>query len=263
MINPTNPTSIFFIRDLDSLFEYTGKFSPRGRGLRLRMLKGKFTVAVICAAALSSPLAAAKAKAPVVSLEAVVKKVQEQQKKTTTLEADFRQEKELALLSKPEVSTGTFVFSKPNNVLWTYNAPKRVQMLIANGTMTTYFPELSKAERIDVKRFEDRIFKYMGASGAIDELARYFDFTFTDTATSPTWVLDLTPKNRVVAKRVKRIKLWIDKKNYLTSKIEYVEGDGDITRYEFSNIRLNAPVAQSRFTLNLPANVKVEQMKIQ
>lgn len=228
------------------------------------MLKGKFSAVVICAATLSMPLAAARApKAPVVSLEAVVKKVQEQQKKTTTLEADFRQEKELALLSKPEASTGTFVFSKPNNVLWTYDAPKRVQMLIANGTMTTYFPELSKAERIDVKRFEDRIFKYMGASGAIDELARYFDFTFTDTATSPTWVLDLTPKNRVVAKRVRRIKLWIDKKNYLTTKIEYVEGDGDITRYEFSNIRLNAPVAQSRFTLNLPPNVKIEQMKLQ
>ena len=71
----------------------------------------------------------------------------------------------MALLSKPEVSTGTFVFSKPNNVLWSYNAPKRVQMLITNGTLTTYYPDLNKAERIDVKRFEDRIFKYMGATG--------------------------------------------------------------------------------------------------
>lgn len=197
------------------------------------------------------------------SLEAVVKKVQEQQKKTTTLQADFRQEKELALLAKPEVSTGTFVYSKPSNVLWTYDAPKRVTMLIANHTLTTYYPELKKAERIDVGKFEDRIFKYMGASGAIDELARYFDFTFTDTATNPSYLLDLTPKNRVVAKRVKRIKLWIDKKTYLTNKIEYVEGDGDITRYEFTNVKINAPVAQSRFTLNLPPTVRVEQMKLQ
>jgi len=227
------------------------------------MFNGKLSGVVVCAAVLSMPAFAAKPKTPTVSLETVVKKVQEQQKKTTTLQADFRQEKELALLSKPEVSTGTFVFSKPNNVLWTYDAPKKVQMLIAGGAMTTYFPDLAKAERIDVKRFEDRIFKYMGASGAIDELARYFDFTFTDTSTSPTWQLDLTPKNRVVAKRVKSIRLWIDKKNYLTTKIEYVEGDGDITRYEFSNIKVNAPVAQSRFTLNLPANVKVEQMKLQ
>jgi outer membrane lipoprotein-sorting protein len=212
--------------------------------------------------AIALPVAAASKPAPV-TLESVIKNVQVQQKKTQTLQATFKQEKELALLSQPEVSTGTFVFSKPNNVLWSYDAPKRVQMLITAGTLTTYYPDLNKAERIDVKRFEDRIFKYMGASGAIDELGRYFDFTFTDTATSPTWVLDLNPKSKVVAKRVRHIKIWIDKQTYLTSKFEYVEGDGDITRYEFTNIKVNAPIEQTRFTLNLPPSVRVEQMKIQ
>jgi outer membrane lipoprotein-sorting protein len=199
--------------------------------------------------------------APPVTLAHVIKQVQEQQKKTTSLQADFRQEKELALMAKPEVSTGTFLYSKPNNVLWTYNTPKRVQMVIAGGVMTTYFPELGKAERIDVKRFEDRIFKYMGASGAIDELARYFDFTFTDSKSKPVFVLDLTPKTRAVSKRVQHIKLWIDKTTYMTSKIEYVEGDGDITRYEFTNIRINELIPPSKFALTLPSSVKVERIQ--
>jgi outer membrane lipoprotein-sorting protein len=224
------------------------------------MFKRTFLAAVVCAVtAAAAPLHAA---APV-TLADVVKKLQQQQKKTSTLQADFRQEKELALLAKPEVSTGRFTFSKPNNVLWSYDAPKRVQMLISAGTLTTYYPDLAKAEKIDVKRFEDRIFKYMGASGAIDELARYFDFTFTNTPSKPDFVLDLKPKTRTVAKRVQRIKLWIDKQSYLTSKIEYVEGDGDITRYEFKNIKLNEPVPASRFALSLPANVRVETMKLQ
>ncbi|HEY3056765.1 MAG TPA: outer membrane lipoprotein carrier protein LolA [Thermoanaerobaculia bacterium] len=226
------------------------------------MLKRTLFAAALGAAAIATPLLAASKPAPV-TIESVIKKVQQQQKKTQTLQAEFKQEKELALLSKPEVSTGTFVFSKPNNVLWSYDAPKRVQMLISGGTLTTYYPDLNKAERIDVKRFEDRIFKYMGASGAIDELSRYFDFTFTDTSTSPTWVLDLSPRSRAVAKRVKHIRIWIEKDTYLTSKFEYVEGDGDITRYEFTKIKVNQPIEQGRFTLNLPANVKVEQMKIQ
>jgi outer membrane lipoprotein-sorting protein len=136
-------------------------------------------------------------------------------------------------------------------------------MVIANGVLTTYYPELAKAERIDVKKFEDRIFKYMGATGAIDELARYFDFTFTDSKSKPVYVLDLTPKNKAVAKRVQRIKLSIDKQSYLTSRIEYVEGDGDITRYEFTNLKVNEPVPPSRFALAMPSNVRVEQMKIQ
>ncbi|HEU4887691.1 MAG TPA: outer membrane lipoprotein carrier protein LolA, partial [Thermoanaerobaculia bacterium] len=201
--------------------------------------------------------------APAVTLAQVIKKVQEQQQKTATLRADFRQEKELALMARPEVSTGTFLYSRPSNVRWTYDTPKRVQMVIAGGFLTTYYPELGKAERIDVKRFEDRIFKYMGATGAIDELARYFDFTFTDSKSKPVFVLDLTPKNRAVSKRVQRIKLWIDKSTYLTSKIEYVEGDGDITRYEFTNLRINENVPSSQFALTLPSTVRVETMNLQ
>jgi outer membrane lipoprotein-sorting protein len=227
------------------------------------MPTGKPTVALWITLAGTLVAASSLHAAPPVTLAHVIKQVQEQQKKTATLQADFRQEKELALMAKPEVSSGTFTYSRPSNVLWTYNTPKRVQMVIADGYLTTYYPELAKAERIDVKRFEDRIFKYMGATGAIDELARYFDFTFTDSKSKPVFVLDLTPKNRAVSKRVQRIKLWIDKTTYLTSKIEYVEGDGDITRYEFTHVRINESVPPSKFALTLPSTVRVETMKIQ
>jgi len=89
----------------------------------------KHCLAVAAIAAIALPVAAASKPAPV-TLESVIKNVQAQQKKTQTLQATFKQQKELALLSQPEVSSGTFVFSKPNTVLWSYDAPKRVQMLI-------------------------------------------------------------------------------------------------------------------------------------
>jgi len=223
------------------------------------MLRRWISVALCAAFAATSLFAAADPN----SLDEVIKKVQAQQKTTNTLEADFRQEKTLALLAKPEVSTGHFTFSKPNNVLWRYDAPKRVDMLIANGVLTTYYPDLNKAEQIEVKRYQDRIFKYMGASGAIDELAAYFDFTFSNREDQPTYLLDLHPKTKEIARRVRNIKVWIDKKSFLTTKFEYTEGDGDQTRYEFTNIRVNQPIEQGRFTLNLPKSVRVEQMKLQ
>jgi outer membrane lipoprotein carrier protein len=216
----------------------------------------------LCAATVAVPAFAARAVDPN-SLDEVIRKVQEQQKNTSSLEADFRQEKVLALLAKPEVSTGHFTFSKPNSVLWRYDAPKRVEMLIANGVLTTYYPDLNKAEQIEVKRYQDRIFKYMGASGAIDELGAYFDFTFVNKSDEPYFELDLKPKTKGIARRVRHIRIWIDRKNYLTTKFEYTEGDGDITRYEFTNLRINQPIEQSRFTLSLPKTVRVEQMKLQ
>src|SRR5437016_5304227 len=222
----------------------------------------RYATAALCAAAMAVPALAARAVDPN-SLDEVIKRVQEAQKKTTTLQADFKQEKTLALLSKPEVSTGRFTYRKPNSVLWTYDSPKRVTMLIANGIMTTYYPELNKAERIEVKRYQDRIFKYMGASGTLDELATYFNFTFSNRADQPAFMLDLDPKTKSIAKRVGHIKIWIDKKSYLTTKFEYAEGDGDTTRYEFTNIRINEPIAHDKFVLNLPPSVRVEQMKVQ
>jgi outer membrane lipoprotein-sorting protein len=221
-----------------------------------------FLVLGLCGSGLAVSALAALSADPD-SLDEVIRKVQLAQTKTTTLQSDFRQEKTLALLAKPEVSTGRFVYSKPNSVLWTYDAPKRVTMLIANGMLTTYYPDLNKAEKIEVKRYQDRIFKYMGASGAIDELGAYFNFTFTNTSDKPYYVLDLDPKNKTIAKRVRHIKIFIDRKSYLTTQFEYTEGDGDKTRYEFLNVKINAPVEQSRFSLNLPSNVRVEQMKLQ
>lgn len=217
---------------------------------------------MLSVAALALPLAAAP-KADPNSLDEVVRRVQEQQKNTNTLEADFRQEKTLALLARPEVSSGHFTYSKPNSVLWRYVAPRRVEMLIANGVLTTYYPDLNRAEQIEVKRYQDRIFKYMGASGAIDEMGTYFDFTFVNKADDPYYQLDLKPKTRGIARRVRHITIWIDKKSYLTTKFEYTEGDGDVTRYEFTNVRVNQPIEQGRFTLALPPSVKLEQMKLQ
>lgn len=224
------------------------------------MSSRKFIVAALCAAAAVMPLHAAVDPN---SLDEVVKRVQEQQRKTVTIQADFRQEKTLALLAKPEVSTGRFVYRKPNSVHWSYDAPRRVEMLIANGVLTTFYPDLNKAERIEVKRYQDRIFKYMGTSGALDDLGVYFNFTFTNRADQPFYVLDLLPKNKTIAKRVKHIRIRIDKKSYLTTSFEYTEADGDVTKYEFTNIRINQPVPESRFVLNLPPTVRVEAMKVQ
>jgi chaperone LolA len=197
------------------------------------------------------------------ALAKVVAEISARQEKIETLRADFRQEKTLSLLANSEVSTGRFVFEKPNRVLWSYQTPKPVTMLIADGWLTTYYPELKKAEKLEVKRFEDRIFRYVGASsGALRELGRYFDFKFIDDRTKTAWVLELKPKTETVARRVRKLTIWIDRSTYLTTKFEYVEGDGDVTRYEFSNIETNVALPANQFTLELPSGVRVEQVRL-
>jgi outer membrane lipoprotein-sorting protein len=197
------------------------------------------------------------------SLDAVIQQASAQQKRIETLQADFRQEKSMALLAQPEVSSGRFVYSKPHDVIWKYATPNQVVMLISQGWLTTYYPHLNKAEKIEVSRYQDRIFRYMAATGAVDELSKYFNFKFVETRRGTrSFTLELTPKTRTLSRRVQRIKLWIDPETFLTTRVEYVEGDGDLTIYEFSNIRLNEKVSPATFELNLPNSVKIDQIRL-
>lgn len=196
------------------------------------------------------------------TLEKVLDEVQKRQKTVESIEASFRQEKTLDLLAETQVSTGTFAYVSPDKVRWDYDSPAPVVMLIAEGRLTTWYPELKKAETLEVTRFQDRIFKYMGAGSAIDELSSYFNFRFTETQRSNSWRLDLAPKTKQIEKRVKSITIWIDRETYLTSRFEYVEGDGDSTIYEFSDIHINEPIDAKRFALELPTDVRVEQIRL-
>lgn len=204
----------------------------------------------------------AGAAAPAQTLDAVLKEVQKRQQTVRSIQADFRQEKSLDLLAETQVSTGTFAYEKPDKVRWDYASPAEVVMLIAGGRLTTWYPALKKAETLEVTRFQDRIFRYMGAGSAIDELSNYFNFRFTEKKGSNTYRLDLAPKTKQIEKRVKSITIYIDRQTYLTNRIEYVEGDGDATIYEFSNIRINEPIDGKRFELALPADVRVEQIRL-
>ena len=197
-----------------------------------------------------------------ITLDQVLAQVAAKQKTVTTLQSDFRQEKTMAMMSAPQVSTGTFAYANPDRVVWTYDAPSPVTMLIRDGWLTTYYPQLRKAERLEIGSYQERIFRYMAAPGSLDELRKYFDFTFRQSRSQPVYTLELVPKTKTLEKRVRRITLWIDRESLLTTQFEYVDGGGDLTRYEFRNVRINQTLPAATFQLDLPAGVRVEQMRI-
>lgn len=222
----------------------------------------KCFVAVL-AVSLALPLFA-DSKIKGTKIEEVLEQVDARQKNVRTLRAHFTQTKEVGMLAEPEVSEGTFVYQQPNRVLWKYEQPRPVSMAIADGTMTTWYPHLKKAERMEIKSFEDRIFRYLGAgTGAIRELGKYFDFRFIEDRAKNEYVLELDPKTRALEKRIRSITIWIDGKSYFTRGFEYVEGDGDLTRFEFHDIEMNPRLSADAFELAIPASVKVETVRLE
>jgi outer membrane lipoprotein-sorting protein len=64
----------------------------------------------------------------------------------------------------------------------------------------------------------------------------------------------------MVAKKLRSLEIEIDRNLLLPVVIEYNEADGDSTRYEFTKMTVNPEIDDSRFRLNLGADVKLETL---
>lgn len=196
-------------------------------------------------------------------LQALIERMKLEQRAMRTLEADFVQHKNSALLAQPEQAHGKFSFQAPDRVRWEYDSPKAVTLLIRDQEMITWYRDLNRAERLNVGRYSSHILRYMGAGGSIQDLLQYFSVSFA-IAKDPKepYRLDLLPRYARMAKRLKSMSLWIDRQSFLPVRLLYVEPDGDSTEYAFENVRLNAVLPADRFELRLPESVEVKTIRL-
>ncbi|MGD2114314.1 MAG: outer membrane lipoprotein carrier protein LolA [Acidobacteriota bacterium] len=189
-------------------------------------------------------------------LDALFDRVKLEQKQLQSLEARFVQRKESELFVKPEEARGTFSFLAPHRVRWEFLEPDPMVVVIDEDTMTTWYRDLERADVMQIGRYSEQVFKYMGASGSLETLLDYFrvEVTFPEAAGEP-YRLTLDPRYPRIAKRIRVMDVWIDRESYVPVRLRYVEPGGDVTEYRFSDLQVNADIPADRFELDLPAGV--------
>jgi outer membrane lipoprotein carrier protein len=195
-------------------------------------------------------------------VEALLQRISAVQAHLTTLQADFVQRKESHLLAEPSVSTGRLYFHAPDEVRWDYEKPFAMTVLLAGGVATTYRPDEKRAERIEIGRMQRKIFGFLSTAEPLDRLVLYFVVTLRDPGTSGNYELVLDPSSHRIQKRLKRVTIEIDRHAYLPVAVSYVERDGDRTAYSFSNLTVDKELPKDLFTLHLPADVEVVDLKL-
>ncbi len=146
---------------------------------------------------------------------------------------------------------------------WEYKEPNPISVVIQGEEMTTWYRDLKRADKIKVGRYSSQVFKYLGASGSLQTLLDYFRVSLTNPAKpGDAYRLKLIPKYQRIAKRLKEMTLWIDAERFLPSRLRYVEGDGDVTEYEFQDIKVNAALPGDRFDLKLPRGVETRVLDL-
>lgn len=191
-------------------------------------------------------------------LETLLERVRLEQQQVETLEAEFVQLKESAMLVEPAEANGVFSYAAPDRVRWEYEEPNPISLLIRGDEMTTWYKDLNQAEKVEVGRQSQKVLEYLGAGSTMEDLLEYFTVTLTlPNDTSHPYKLELAPRFSRVAKRVQSMTLWIDAEQYLPVRLRYVEADGDVTDYSFSNFRVNRGLPANRFELEIPSSVNV------
>ena len=191
-------------------------------------------------------------------VRALVDGVVEHQRALKTMRARFLQHKSSALLLEPAVSSGEFLFMAPDRARWNYDAPDAMVVLFAEDTLTTYHPADRVAQRVKIPGKHQRFLRVLAGTQPLDELESQFRMVLSDGGGTQPYCLTLTPTHSALSRKLATVRLEVDRELMLPVSVEYVESDGDTTRYEFQSLEIDPQLEGSAFTLDLDEDVRVE-----
>ncbi len=173
-----------------------------------------------------------------------------------TISAEFTETNTSALLNEPIVARGRFFMTKPDAIRWEYSTPEEMSFVISADEYTGYFPVRKKAEKRNIQRWRDQLFRFFGVGQGSGELGKFYNIRLRE-ADEDSFLLSLSPKRRRVKKRVDEVLFWLDAKTYLPTRIEYRASDGTGRTIEFDKIQLNPDLSASLYQVELPDDVTI------
>lgn len=173
----------------------------------------------------------------------------EVQKKAETirsLQADFVQEKHLALFSQPVLFNGIFVLVKPDRLRWEFVAPVP-SVLILNKEKAIRCNDQAAPETINLssdpimKGVADQLWLWLG--GGYDQLKEQYSITKTAELS-----LSIQPRDEKTAGFIDHVEISFEDTTLLPAEVTIFEPGGDKTIIRFINNRINPDVPDTFFT---------------
>ena len=162
-----------------------------------------------------------------------------------SIQAEFIQRKEMKILARPIVSKGKFYFQVPKSMRWEYFSPKKSVMLLHNGKVKRYNEKNGVLKKVSGARLGSMRF-------IISEITMWLKGKFDanpgfKAELKPGRRIVLTPRNRSIARFVKRIELKLSSKPGEIAWVSIQESKEVSTKIEFRNVILNRKIPESHF----------------
>ena len=171
------------------------------------------------------------------------------------MQADFREERRLALMNKPVIETGTVSFLPPD----------KFRRQVDNGTLTLcdgdvlwlYYPQFGEAEKytLSSNRSLRESIAAMTSGFGLQNLSKNYNVQARKTANG--YRATLTPKTSSLRKTVAEIQIDISSELF-AKRLEIVGAEGDRTLVTFSNER-RVSLSPEDFEFQPPQGVRVSE----
>jgi outer membrane lipoprotein-sorting protein len=169
------------------------------------------------------------------------------EKTLKTVSASFVETNTSTLLKAPQVARGTLVGRRPSQVRLAYAGADARTVIVDGNRLALDWPSRNIKETRDITGTMRRAERFFLMSTPV-ELRKHFDIVAVEAADrAGAWRVTFTPKRKQMREGVSRVHLWIDKGSLVLHALQMEYPGGDTRLMEFSDVRINPPVAADAF----------------
>ena len=188
-------------------------------------------------------------------IDQLIQKLQTLHNTQPSLQANFREERRLAMLKDPVVNEGKVWFTLPDKIRREIGGKTPSTTVIDGKKMSIYYPNYQQLEVYDLEKrpvIKDSL-RALTAGLNFREVTSYYDMQGSKNGSE--YQITLSPKTAAVRKLVKTVDLTIDE-NLTPVRVIVHDNKGQVFTITYTNVRRET-LPESTFEFSAPPGTKV------
>jgi outer membrane lipoprotein-sorting protein len=188
-------------------------------------------------------------------IDQLIQKLQTLHSAEPSLQANFREERHLAMLKQPIVNEGKIWFTLPDKIRREIDGKTPSTTVIDGKKMSIYYPNYQQVEVYDLEKrpmLKDSL-RALTAGLNFREVGNFYQLEGSKEGN--LYHITLTPKTASVKKLVRSVDLTIDD-NLNPQRVNVVDAKGQNILVTYTNVRRDK-IPESTFEFTAPAGTKV------
>lgn len=188
-------------------------------------------------------------------IDQLIQKLQALHNNQPSLQANFREERRLAMLKEPVVNEGKVWFTLPDKVRREIEGNTPSTTVIDGKKMSIYYPNYQQLEIYDLEKrpiIKDSL-RALTAGLNFREIGSYYNVEGSKDGN--VYHITLTPKTASVRKLVKSVDLTLNE-NLTPARVVVEDSKGQRFTITYTNVR-REPIPESTFEFSAPPGTKV------